>query len=206
VSQAMNGASAAAGHERCGGRTRAGTPCKLPPGHGTDHPGVGRCDHHGGATPTHRAHAERVLVERAETDALAQLHRIGVEPVGNPLELLAELAAEAREWQKILRGQVAELESLTRITAAGTEQIRSVVLLFERALDRAGEFAAMMSRLNIDDRLFKLNNRIAVAQGERLFVAVNGILEDLGHDPRDPAVRAIAGARFEQLVGAIDDG
>jgi hypothetical protein len=99
----MNNANGQSGHERCGGRTRAGTPCKLPAGHGTGHPGVGRCDHHGGATPTHRAHAERVLLERAEGAALAKLHRIGAEPIGNPLETLAELAGEARQWQAILR-------------------------------------------------------------------------------------------------------
>jgi hypothetical protein len=31
----MNDANSQPGHERCGGRTRAGTPCKLPAGHGT---------------------------------------------------------------------------------------------------------------------------------------------------------------------------
>lgn len=32
----------------CGGRTKAGTPCKRKPGQGTDHPGVGQClDHEG---------------------------------------------------------------------------------------------------------------------------------------------------------------
>jgi hypothetical protein len=34
----------------CGGKTRAGTPCKRPAGWGTDHPGSGRCKLHGGAT------------------------------------------------------------------------------------------------------------------------------------------------------------
>ena len=35
----------------CGARTRKGTPCRRPAGWGTDHPGVGRCKYHGGATP-----------------------------------------------------------------------------------------------------------------------------------------------------------
>jgi hypothetical protein len=207
VSQAMNGASAAVGHERCGGRTRAGTPCKLPAGHGTGHPGVGRCDHHGGATPTHRAHAERVLIERAEASALAELHRIGVEPLGNPLEALAELAAEARQWQMMLRGQVAGLESLSQTTPAGIEQVRAVVVLFERAMDRAAAFAAMMAKLNVDDRLVKLNARISEEMGERLAGTIEGILEDLGHhDPRhDPAVAAVVVARLGELVSAGDD-
>src|SRR6266487_3072995 len=204
----MNGASPGAGHERCGGRTRRGTACRLPAGHGTDHPGVGRCDHHGGATPTHRAHAERVLLERAEASALAELHRIGVEPMGNPLEALAELAAEARRWQAILRAQVAELESLSQTTPAGVEQIRAVVLLFERAMDRTAAFAAIMVKLNIDDRLVKLNARISEAMGARVAGVIEGILEDLGHrDPRhDPAVAPVVVARLEQLLVAGDDG
>lgn len=36
----------------CGARTRQGGTCRKPAGWGTDHPGVGRCRLHGGATPT----------------------------------------------------------------------------------------------------------------------------------------------------------
>jgi hypothetical protein len=171
----MKDASAGAGHERCGGRTRAGTPCKLPAGHGTDHPGVGKCDHHGGATPTHRAHAERVLLERAEQSALADLRRIGVEPVGNPLEALAELTSEARQWEVILRRQVAALESLSQTTPAGVEQVRAVVLLFERAMDRAAAFAAMAARLDIDTRLARINE----ALGEQIVTVIERSLEQM---------------------------
>jgi len=36
----------------CGAKTKGdGEPCKRPAGWGTDHPGVGRCKLHGGATP-----------------------------------------------------------------------------------------------------------------------------------------------------------
>jgi hypothetical protein len=208
VSQAMNGASSAAGHERCGGRTRTGSPCKLPAGHGTDHPGVGRCDHHGGATPTHRAHSERVLIERAEARALAELHRLGVPPVTNPLELLAELAGEARGWQELLRAQVAELASLVERAPDGAERVRATVALYERSLDRTAAFAAMMAKLNIDDRLYKLNNRIGVEQGNRFAAAIIGILEDLGfEDPQhDPVVAPVVVARLDAMLAAVDDG
>lgn len=33
---------------KCAAKTRAGTPCQLPAGWGTDHPGEGRCKLHGG--------------------------------------------------------------------------------------------------------------------------------------------------------------
>jgi len=36
---------------QCGARTRSGEPCRQAAGWGTDHPGVGRCKLHGGATP-----------------------------------------------------------------------------------------------------------------------------------------------------------
>ena len=110
--------------------------------------------------PDHRAHAEQVLLERAEASALADLHRIGVEPISNPLEALAELTAEARQWEAILRSQVADLESLSQMTPAGVEQVRTVVVLFERAMDRAAAFASMCAKLNIEDRIFRLQARI----------------------------------------------
>jgi hypothetical protein len=198
----MNDGANRAGHERCGGRTRRGTPCKLPAGHSTSHPGVGRCDHHGGATPTHEEHARRVLLGSTEESALAELRHLDVHPMGNPLEALCELAAEARQWGTILRRQVAELESLSQMTPAGTEQLRPVVLLFERAMDRAAAFAASLAKLNIDERIFKLNERIGKAQGEAVALAIERILVALGHaDPRnDPHVAEIV----VREIGAIE--
>src|SRR5512144_636258 len=38
---------------KCGAKRRDGAPCQMPAGQGTDHPGFGRCKHHGGAVPTH---------------------------------------------------------------------------------------------------------------------------------------------------------
>jgi hypothetical protein len=202
VSQAMNGASWGAGHERCGALTRRGISCKLPAGHGTDHPGIGRCDHHGGATPTHRAHAERVLIERAEQDALAELHRLGVPPMTNPLEALSELAAEARQWETILRGRVAALESLSQMTPGGIEQVRAVVILFERAMDRAAALAAMCVKLDVDDRLVRLNARI----GEEIAQAVVGVFErSLREMNLTPEQWRVAREVFPRELSAVAD-
>jgi hypothetical protein len=168
--QAMSNGYSGSGHERCGGRTRSGGLCRLPAGWGTPTPGIGHCRKHLGNTPNHRAHADRVLVERAEATALAELHRIGVEPVGNPLEALVELAAEARQLKTILRRQVAALESVSQTTPAGIEQVRAVVILFERSMDRAAAFAAMCARLDIDSRLARISETIA-SQMVRVFEA-----------------------------------
>jgi len=40
-------------YEICGARTRRGTPCKLPAGWGTDHPGEGPCRYHEHQTESH---------------------------------------------------------------------------------------------------------------------------------------------------------
>ena len=36
--------------KKCGAKTRTGTKCQYPAGHGTDHPGTGKCRLHGGAS------------------------------------------------------------------------------------------------------------------------------------------------------------
>jgi hypothetical protein len=170
-------------------------------------PGIGRCDHHGGATPTHEEHARQVLLGRAEQSALAELRHLGVPPMGNPLEALCELAAEARHWERILRRQVAELESLTAVTPAGAEQARAVVTLFERAMDRAAAFTAMLARLNIDDRIVEVGSRISRAQGEQIADVIIRVLVKLGHpDPRtDPALGALVAAELRRLDAAEEE-
>lgn len=61
----MNGDRKRQRHGRCGARRRDGQPCRNPAGHGTDHPGYGPCDRHGGNLPNHRVHAQRVMAEEA---------------------------------------------------------------------------------------------------------------------------------------------
>lgn len=63
----MNADENGAGHERerCGGTNRGGKVCGQPPGWGTDHPGIGKCKHHGGSTPTHKAAAKSEMARRA---------------------------------------------------------------------------------------------------------------------------------------------
>ncbi|MET9339263.1 hypothetical protein [Nonomuraea sp. NPDC003804] len=53
------------GGARCGGTNRGGQTCGHPAGWGTDHPGIGKCKHHGGSTPTHKAAAKAEMARRA---------------------------------------------------------------------------------------------------------------------------------------------
>lgn len=114
--------------EKCGKKNRAGGPCAKPAGWGTDHPGVGPCKLHGGATPLKRGGVSkegRVTTKYPERIApklgdLVEKHRANPEP----LNLLGELA-EARavaEWYQQKHGDDLEpntaaglIEGITRI-------------------------------------------------------------------------------------------
>lgn len=57
-------------------------------------------------------------------------------------------------------------------------------LPYPLGMDRTAAFATSLARLNIDERIFKLNERIGQAQGEAVGLAVERILVALGHpDP-----------------------
>jgi hypothetical protein len=186
------------GRGRCGARRRDGELCRNPAGHGTDHPGIGACKLHGGATPNHQAHALAVMADRADAAALAELRARGVPPMGNPLRVLQELAAEAYQWQAILRGRVAELESLTVRTKSGAEQVRAVVAAYERGLTRTAELCAVLANLRIDERLARIDQ----VTGQAVADAIEQILIRLGHpDPKStPAIGAIVADELHKLI------
>lgn len=53
------------GKPKCGAAGRSGRPCTRPAGWGTDHAGYGVCKNHGGSTPSHVAHAQKVMAAQA---------------------------------------------------------------------------------------------------------------------------------------------
>ena len=162
---------------KCGGKLhrRDGT-CTQPAGWGTDHPGHGRCKLHGGSAPSGRTAA---LTEQA----LAALEALDIEPMANPLEVLSQLAAEARALERLLRSHVAALTSLTYETVSGAEQLRPLVSLWERWADRAAQFCAVMVKLNVDDRIVAIAVRTAPSIGEREAWRLDRIFDDLDLSP-----------------------
>ena len=80
------------GGPKCGGKLhgRDGR-CNLPAGWGTDHPGVGQCRKHLGNTPTV---AKGAREEALNQKAAAELARLDVLPVTDPLAELAKLAGQ----------------------------------------------------------------------------------------------------------------
>ena len=90
------------GHETCGGKTRGGTPCKNKAGYKTDHPGIGRCAFHLGATPTHQR-AANLEIARQECVTL------GIPILTDPGEALIREVWECAGNIAFYRAQVQQL-------------------------------------------------------------------------------------------------
>lgn len=143
----------AAPGELCGRRSKStGKPCTGPMG-----PGGTPCRMHGGAAPAVRRAGER---RQAEAEARALLARLDVDPVEDPFTALAKLAGQVTAWKDQMAKRVNTLNEIRyEASGAGTEQLRSEVLLFERAMDRCAAVLGMIAKLNIDDRLARIDER-----------------------------------------------
>lgn len=161
------------GGPKCGGKLhgRDGT-CELPAGWGTEHKGYGRCRKHLGNSPNVARAAER---ERLEHEVRAELARLAVQPVDNPLLELQKLAGQVLAWKDALGHMVNELTSIRYQDEHGGEQLRSEVTLFERAMDRCERVLVAMARLNIDERLVKISEAQARVINEVLRAALSEI-------------------------------
>jgi hypothetical protein len=162
----------------CGAERRNGKgPCRQPAGYNTSHEGTGRCSWHGGASPSGtKAANEQALNEQAARE----LARLDVEPVTNALEQLALVAGQAIAWKDAMAGKVNELIELRREDVAGAEQLRSEILLWERALDRCVVTLTAIVKLNIEDRLATIRQKTANMLEEALAAALQKSGADLG--------------------------
>lgn len=157
------------GKPKCGAKKRQGEgTCQRPAGWGTDHAGTGCCKFHGGSTRDHRTAALRKQADKALAD-------LNAPPVDNPLTELARITGQVVAWKDGLADRVNELTSL-RYSTDGGEQLRAEVALFERALDRCEKFLTAMARLNIDERLVRIEQQ----QADLVTYAVTMTLEELG--------------------------
>lgn len=176
------------GHEgaRCGAKLKQSDGnCRKEAGWGTDHVGEGPCRLHGGSTRTVSRGARDRLVER---EAAATLARLDVAPVADPLTELAKLAGQVIAWRDVLAEQVNQLTSIRYEAAAGGEQLRSEVALFERAMDRCIMVLGTIGRLKIDERLIRIEQQ----RVDLVADALHGTLQDIGLDP-DMRAQAVTG-------------
>jgi uncharacterized protein YukE len=101
--------------------------------------------------------------------------RLDVPPVENALTELAKIAGQVVAWKDALAGKVNALTSL-RYEGESGEQLRSEVVLWERALDRCEKFLTAMARLDIDERLARVTER----QAEQVSAALTAVLAEMG--------------------------
>jgi hypothetical protein len=153
---------------QCSAHTGSGAQCRRQAVKGAT-----VCYVHGGAAPQVKAAAARRLAER---EAVASLADVEVQPIENPLVALAEVAEEQRAFMRFAAGKVAELEgSLVGRNDAGTEHIRAVVAMYERAADRTARLLADWTRLGFDERMVRLAER----QADLVEAFVLAVVDDL---------------------------
>lgn len=116
------------------------------------------CRMHGGGAKQVRGKA---AARQTEADANKVLARLDVAPVADPFSALGVLAGQALAFKDVLAGKVNDLERLRFTDDKGSEQLRSEVALWERALDRCERFITSMAKLNIDERLVKIEEKEA---------------------------------------------
>ncbi len=126
--------------ERCGAKTKSGTPCQQPAGWGTEHVGEGRCKLHGGNAgrpPTHGRYsvrAKEALQDKVE--AFRQDPQIGT--------LWDELALQRAILQNYLDEMGAHLKGGNAAMLQGvSETVMDMTEAISRTLDRINK---IMSR------------------------------------------------------------
>lgn len=111
------------------------------------------CENHGGSAPQVRAAAKRRLAEEA---AIRRLDEFGIRPIGDPLDELAQLAAETIALKDLLAQRLATLVDIRYESVHYTEQLRAEFTVYERALDRAARTLADLARLGFTERQVQL--------------------------------------------------
>lgn len=147
---------------RCRGtHKKRGDRCKRPA-----IPGGTVCTMHGGGAPQVRAAAERrVAAEAITREASAILAYNGVTPIDDPLGELGKLAAAAKAMTEALGARVNALTDLEVMSVQNTPQLRVVVELYERALDRTHRMLDSLVKHGYAER------QITIAETEALLVA-----------------------------------
>lgn len=194
-------------HERCIRHNREGQPCNRYPVRGTT---VCAAPSHGGLLPRVKAAAARNVAEEKIRRSIAGT---GAAPVDDPYAELARLAGQVVHWKDTLAAIVDSMSGAAECSecgasvpgagewryeasGAGTEQMRSELALFERALDRCGATLGMIAKLNIDERLARISERQAdvVVRAVDAAIAAAGITGDEALQARVVVARELRAA------------
>lgn len=188
-----------------------GLPCRHVRAHGAD-----RCSKHMPELRTPQVRRSK-LRNIAEDKAKKSLAKVKVEPLGNPLDHLADLAAEALALKQHFADVVGELRQIGSVSAAlrtgdvdesmtlveflsrrddhgyrftddkGAEQLDARVQLYERALDRAEKFLVDLVKIDFEERRTRLDEARVLLMMDYTQALIRG----LGRDPHDPEVESL---------------
>lgn len=134
------------GEPFCGGEKRNGDPCLREAGWGTDHPGTGKCKHHGGATTSGKDAATKELVASMATP-------IPVTP-GQAIQAVLNLAAGQLAYCTAMAGGLTE-EQMFEMTDAGAVPNRWVRLQLS-IMDRIKQYSRAAADMGIEERQMQL--------------------------------------------------
>jgi hypothetical protein len=149
-------------HELCGSRKKNGDPCRKFAGEGTNHPGIGACKYHGGATKNHQKAAEKKMAAKILTDFGKP---IPIEPTAALLAVL-HLSAGHLEWIK------SEYE---RTQDKSSFDARSLMRAWNEERDRV----ARTAKACLDAGVAERQVRLAEEYGSLLAQYTAGLLDDL---------------------------
>lgn len=151
-------------------------------------PGGKVCRYHGGRAPQVAAKAAERVVEDDVRNVLASLN---VTPIDDPLTEMSRLAGQVVAFKDQLAAMVNRLaDNLRYEDVKGAEQLRSEVVLWERALDRCNTVLSSMARLRIDERLAAISEKQAAVVIAAIDAALDAV--DVSRDQRSTARKAAA--------------
>ena len=183
---------------QCNATARSGQQCGRPAMKGGH-----VCASHGGKSPRAMAAASRRIHEAKAAEEVgavadAVLAYRATKPTENPLDGLARLASEVTAFKDALAARVNALSQIRYEDAKMSEQLRSEVALYERALDRTARLLETMVKLDFEKRMLALNE----AQLDLMADAIRIILDGLDLTTEQQAkVPDIVPRAFEVIEG-----
>jgi hypothetical protein len=183
---------------RCSGTASStGEQCRLPPIRGGT-----VCHKHGGSAPQVKAAAARRV---AEAEVLTVYERYSANGDSSAVDVAAELLRMVTRLTRFADFATGRIEALSAEQwRTFSTRTQAEVGMFQASCRDAGRLLTDIAKLGVLERIAAVQARISEAQGARLHASISAILQDLGVDPRDPAVRQIAADRLTEMVEGMN--
>lgn len=135
------------GTQACTSHKHDGAGCSKPP-----LAGQRVCGTHGGQSPQALTAAKKVVAERKAAAVIQQLIPDQVDPIRDPIAVLARLAGEADAVRGIIAKKINQLADLKKKDPAVLEAIDGFMPHYERAFDRTARTCEALVRSNYLER------------------------------------------------------